>query len=109
MQFFREESLAICDTLLLGCLVKLGVAPGRLVALDDECAIRATEWIGMNLEEAVLVLAKEKGKGVQHFVRAVPDILRAACFKPGFADTRMSLARRAIDAIGRDEQIALGA
>src|SRR5229473_5545070 len=74
MQMLREQMLAVGKALCFASLVQPGVEPGGLVAFDQEGAGRAAIRVGMDLEEAVFVLAEYKGEGVEHLVRPQPDV-----------------------------------
>ena len=54
IQLRREQPLAVAERRGLVSPLQPGPPPGALVALDDEGAHLAVEWVAVHLEEAVL-------------------------------------------------------
>ena len=56
----------------------------------------------------MLVLAKDKGEGIKHFMRTQPDIPGFPQFYAGLEDRSVGLAHNAIETICCDQQVILG-
>ena len=62
----------------------------------------------MYLKQTMLVLAKDKGEGIKHFMRTQPDIPGFPRFYAGLEDRSVGLAHNAIETICCDQQVILG-
>ena len=103
-----EKCLAEGDTRRLICLGQAGALPRLLGTLNDEGAHRRVEGIGMDLEEAVVALFEDEGEGIVELVRAEPDKARRALLALGSEGVGVPLARQAVHAVRRDQQVGIG-
>src|SRR5450755_1113664 len=79
--------------------------PGLLACLDDDRRQVAAELIGMNLKPAVRGFLEREGKGREFLRRTEPHEAAFAHVDMGFKDVCIAIARRAVDAVGGDDEI----
>ena len=99
--------MAISQALGFGGFIEARIQPGGFITFHYEGAGGAAEGIGMDLEEAVLVLYENEIEGIKHFVRAEPDVL---CLTPLYTGLELlleCLARDAVDSVGGYKQVVL--
>ena len=78
LELVAEQRLAIGDGLVLVGLVEAGALPRVLGALDDEGRVLLVVLIGVDAEQAVLVLLEDEGEGGKLQLGAQPHELVAA-------------------------------
>ena len=92
--------LAVGQALRLVGFVQASIEPGGFIAFDEVGAAGAAKGVGMDLEEAVLVLTKDEGEGIEHFIDAKPDIASFAQCYARFEGGGVGPTGNAVDAIG---------
>src|SRR5579859_223768 len=97
--------LTVGDAFAFGGRVQPGAAPRIFGAFDDEGAGCAVEGIGVDLEKAVFVLAKDEGEGVEHLISTQPDVSGVGGYERRLEDVRESGANEAVDAVSGDEEV----
>ena len=103
----REQALADRDRFVCRDLIEAEAAPGRLAAFDNECRSARLEAISMRPDPAMLGFFEDKSEGVECLCRAKPDEFVGASLNCGTKNICMRCARRAVDAVARDDQIGV--
>ncbi len=104
-QLRLEEVFAVGDAVRLARRIQACVTPGSLRTLDDEGAGARVERISVNLEEAVIIAAKDEGEGVERQVAPKPDVLRRMCQDLRLEELAIRAANQAVDAIRPHDEI----
>src|SRR5579872_3714642 len=97
-----KQAFASGDGLLRVHAVEAGIAPGALVALDDESGVTFVKAIAVCLEDAVFVYDKVKRKCLERISGSEPDIFRRPNLDIRLEKLRVLAANGAIDAVGGD-------
>src|SRR5260370_26898078 len=105
LEFWPEEGFAVGDALRLTRRFQAGPAPGILRALHDESAGARIERIGMDLEQAVVVAAKDERKRVEREVAPKPHVFRRMHGDLRLEELLVRPSHQAIDAVRADDQI----
>ena len=106
-QLRREELLAVGDALLGARRVEAGSLPGLLVGLDDDRARLRLELIGVDLEDAVVVVAEAERERLEARGRAEPDVGALARLHARLEVIGPQRASLAVDPVGADQEIGL--
>jgi hypothetical protein len=102
-----EQLLAEREPLGRRGAVEPGAPPRLLGGLHDERAHRVAVRVAVDLEHAVLGLGDVELEGVEHVLRAEPDVLRTAALERRAERGLVAAADRAVDAVGADDEIGV--
>ena len=88
--------------------IEAGRTPCRLACLDDECRGVCVEAVGMCLEPAPFGFDEDEREGLEQLMRAEPGESIGALLDGRLEVIGITRADRAVDAVGRDDQIGIG-
>src|SRR5687767_2214607 len=103
-----EDLLALRDSFGLVQAVEAKLCPGGFRTFDDERRTVVGEAIGVGPDPAGVGLLERKGEGVEGLGRAEPDEAVGSFLDVDPEMLGMGLAKAAVDAVGRDDQIPIG-
>ena len=106
-QSLGKQLLTVSDAFGLRRLFQTGPLASSLLAFHDTGAGVAVEWIAVRLEQSVLILTKQEGKGVKHFIGSEPDEFGVFQCHARLEDGLVGFPHNAVDAIGSDDQIKI--
>src|SRR5215831_4026438 len=102
-----EERLAVGDARFGALGLEAGITEGLLVALHDHRGMLRIELVGVDLEDAVLVLADGEREGFEALRRSQPHVTAAAQIDARLEGRGVALAGAAVGTVGRDHEIAV--
>src|SRR5260221_11592 len=100
--------LAVSEAFRLAGLIETGIEPGCFVTFEQKGAGSATKGVRVYLKQTMLVLTEDKCEGVEHFIRAQPDVFGFARLYSWPKKVCICPARNAVNAIGGDKQVIGG-
>ena len=104
----RKELFREGDRLFVVGAIEAVREPGLLARLDDHGGEGLAELVGVDLEPAVLGLLECECEGRKRLRRSEPDEAAFARVDVRLEHGLMALARPAVDAVGRDDQVGVG-
>ena len=107
LELLFEELAAVSDRVRLARALKTSRLEGLLAALDDPGRGLTVEGVGVDREQAVLVLLEDEGEGLEGLGRAEPAELALAPVCGGLEDVGVALTDRAVHPVGCDDEVVV--